>query len=327
MGFLENRWQGRSLVILALRPLSALYCLVISVRNRLYDLRVLASARMPVPVIVVGNITVGGTGKTPLVAWLGEFLRQSGYRPGIVSRGYRGRARVWPQAVSPGSDPAEVGDEPVLLARHARCPVMVGPDRVAAARALLAAHDCDVLISDDGLQHRRLARDIEIVVIDGERRFGNGLCLPAGPLREPVARLMSVQARVVQGSPRAGETGMTFRDAGFRNLATGETRTARDFSGAMELHAVAGIGNPSRFFAHLRNLGLNVHEHAYPDHHAFSTTDLDFGPDATVIMTEKDAVKCERFAGRGHWFLSIEACPDPRLGALILELLKEKHGG
>jgi len=327
MNFLETRWQGRSPLITLLRPLGWVYCLLSSMRNRLYDLRVLTSVRIPVAVIVVGNITVGGTGKTPLVAWLSLLLQRSGYHPGIISRGYRGRARNWPRGVTPDSDPGEVGDEPVLLARRAACPVMVAPDRVAAAHALLAAHHCDIVISDDGLQHRRLGRDIEIVVIDGERRFGNGLCLPAGPLREPMSRLRCVHARVTQGTPQEGETGMTFRDEGLHNLVTLEVRATRDFVGETVIHAVAGIGNPGRFFAYLRSIGLRLHEHPFPDHHRFCARDLHFGDTAPVIMTEKDAVKCVRFARSNHWYLAIEARPDPEFGALILNLLKEKCGG
>ncbi len=325
-GIIQDRWQGRSPLILLLMPLSWIYRLAAEVRNRLYDLRLLASRRLPVPVIVVGNITVGGTGKTPLVVWLSLFLQRAGYRPGIISRGYGGRAAVWPQVLAPNSDPEEVGDEPVLIARRAGCPVVVGPDRVAAARTLLAAHRCDVVISDDGLQHQRLARDIEIVVIDGQRRFGNGLLLPAGPLREPVSRLQRADVLITQGAAHAGERSMELRDTGLRNLASGKACAPSEFAGKT-VHAVAGIGNPGGFFARLRGLGLEVREHPFPDHYRFRPEDLRFGDDAPVIMTEKDAVKCERFARSDYWFLEVEVCPDPGVGALILELLKEKCGG
>ncbi len=324
--FLQEQWQGRSSLILLLMPLGWIYRLISGARNRLYDLHLLASQRLPVPVIVVGNITVGGTGKTPLVIWLSLFLQRAGFRPGIISRGYGGRARVWPRVLALDSDPDEVGDEPVVLARRAGCPVVVGPDRVAAAQALLAAHRCDVVISDDGLQHRRLARDVEIVVIDGQRRFGNGLLLPAGPLREPVSRLQRADVRITQGTACEGEHSMELCGTGLRNLASGETRAIRDFTG-MAVHAVAGIGNPDRFFAKLRGLGLEVQEHPFPDHNRFHPEDLRFGDAAPVIMTEKDAVKCERFARPDCWFLEVEACPDPGFGTLILDLLKEKCGG
>lgn len=326
MNFLETRWLGRTPVIWLLLPLSWLYCAVVWARNRLYDLGLLPSARLPVPVIVVGNITVGGTGKTPLVAWLAQLLKRSGYRPGIVSRGYRGSSRTWPRYVTAASSPDEVGDEPVLLARRAGCPVMVGRDRVAAARVLLAAYRCNIVISDDGLQHRRLARDIEIVVIDGVRRFGNGLCLPAGPLREPVSRLRRVDIRITRGTPQQGETGMAYREVGVRNLATGEVREVRDL-GEAPLHAVAGIGNPGAFFVQLRSLGLRIQEHPFPDHHRFRAEDLAFEGSGPVIMTEKDAVKCTRFARPNLWFLAIEASPDPGFDATILKLLEEKRRG
>ncbi|MHB8346214.1 MAG: tetraacyldisaccharide 4'-kinase [Acidiferrobacterales bacterium] len=309
-----------------LMPLSGIYWVISGIRNRLYDLGLRPIAQLPVPVIVVGNITVGGTGKTPLVLWLSQMLRRAGYRPGIIARGYGGRSETWPRILAADSDPGEVGDEPVLLARRAGCVVAVGPDRVAAARALLAAHHCDVVISDDGLQHRRLGRDIEIVVIDGHRRFGNGLLLPAGPLREPILRLQRADVRVTQGTALAGEHGMELHAQDLRNLVSGKTLAPGDFA-EKKVHAVAGIGNPGRFFATLRELGLDVREHPFPDHHRFRPEDLDFGDSAPVIMTEKDAVKCERFARPDDWFLEVEARLDPRVGVLILELLKEKRGG
>ena len=325
-GWIQDLWQSRSLPVLTLIPLSWLYRLLSGWRNRLYDWRLLPVRRLPVPVIVVGNITVGGTGKTPLVIWLSLFLQRAGYRPGIVSRGYGGQARQWPQVVTPDSDPRQVGDEPVVLARRAGCAVVVGPDRTAAAQRLLAVHRCDIVISDDGLQHRRLGRDIEIVVIDGRRRFGNGLLLPAGPLREPISRLRRTDLRITQGVARDGEHSLVLYPASLRNLASGKSCDARDFAG-QAVHAVAGIGNPDRFFATLRDLGLDVREHPFPDHYRFRPEDLQFADGAPVIMTEKDAVKCERFARPDYWFLEVEARPDPGFGARLVELLKEKCGG
>ncbi len=324
--WLQQRWQGRSVPVLALVPLSWIYGALVGLRRQLYHLGVLRRHRLAVPVIIVGNVTVGGTGKTPLVIWLSRFLLNAGYRPGIITRGYGGQATAWPQAVTPDSDPAQVGDEPVLLARGSGCPVVAGPDRIAAAGALLAAHHCDVLISDDGLQHLHLARDIEIVVIDGQRRFGNGLLLPAGPLREPAARAGRADLRVTQGSARDGEHGMELRAGHLRNLADGRVRALPEFAGCT-VHAVAGIGNPARFFAGLRAAGLVVQEHTFPDHHRFRAQDLEFGDGAPVIMTAKDAVKCERFARPEYWCLEAAAFPDAGFGPSVLRLLKEKSGG
>jgi tetraacyldisaccharide 4'-kinase len=326
MARIERHWYRTTAVSLALWPLSLLYCLMAALRRFLYRAGVLATHRVGAPVIVVGNITVGGSGKTPLVIWLARFLAERGYRPGIVTRGYGGRARHWPQAVTRDADPALVGDEPLLLARRAGCPVMAGPDRVRAAQSLLAGHGCNVVVSDDGLQHYRLARDCEIAVIDGARRFGNGLCLPAGPLRERIARLRSVDIRAVTGqSGRRGELAVTLAETGYVS-SSGERADGERFRG-LRVHAVAGIGNPGRFFAHLRRLGVEPIEHPFPDHHPFTGSDLVFGDDLPVIMTEKDAVKCERIATRPFWYLTIEARPDPALGEAVLKRLKEVGGG
>jgi tetraacyldisaccharide 4'-kinase len=292
-----------------------------------YGVGLFETTRLQVPVVVVGNITVGGTGKTPLVSWLAGHLRQAGYRPGIVSRGYGGNAKTWPRAVTPDSDPAEVGDEPVLLARRAGCPVVVGPDRVADARMLLSEHDCDLIIADDGLQHLALGRDLEIAVVDGMRRLGNGRCLPAGPLREPAARLAGVDFQVCNGSPQGEELGMQL--SGGRLHRVGEDDIVADPAGlaGAPVHAVAGIGNPARFFADLRGLGLEVIEHPFPDHHTYVAADIAFGDGRPVIMTEKDAVKCVAFAGPVHWYLPVQASPDPALGRRILQRLGEQGNG
>lgn len=322
---LTSLWYGSHPLSFALLPLSALFRTVVSVRRFAYRNGLLRSHKLPVPVIVVGNITVGGTGKTPLVIWLVEALRAAGHSPGVVSRGYGGDATAWPQAVSADSDPAEVGDEPVLIARRAACPVMVAPQRVAAARRLIADYACDVIVCDDGLQHYALRRDAEIAVIDGERRLGNGRCLPAGPLRETVARLRSVDLTVVNGAALAGECRMQLSGSVAQSLAAplmerglGEWRGSR-------VHGVAGIGNPGRFFAHLRGQGLNVVEHPFPDHHRFQAEDLRFGDDLPVIMTEKDAVKCRGFAGPLHWYVPVSAQIDgacqQRLQRLLMNIM------
>jgi tetraacyldisaccharide 4'-kinase len=325
MHWLERHWVRRTPVSWALLPLAGLYGLVMDLRRTAYRIGLFRSHRVPAKVVVVGNISVGGTGKTPLVAWLARFLRSQGYLPGIITRGYGGRAASWPQAVRADSDPAMVGDEPVLLARTAGCPVMADPDRVRAAQRLIHDHRCDVVLSDDGLQHYRLARDVEIAVIDGERRFGNRWRLPAGPLREAVSRLDSVDACVTQGVPAAGELAMSLEVQGLFPVKSDVAVSADHFRG-QTVHAVAGIGNPARFFALLRRLGLTVIEHPFPDHHPYVNADLAFGDDAPILMTEKDAVKFERLGVAG-WYLKVAAQPDARLGDLVLRRLKENAGG
>jgi len=261
---------------------------------------------LPVPVVVVGNITVGGTGKTPLVIALVHALRARGLKPGVLSRGY-GREGSKIQLLDAASDAIQVGDEPMLI-HAAGIPVAVGRDRLAAGRLLLARHDCDVIVADDGLQHIALRRDVEICVIDGARRFGNGLLLPAGPLREPIARLDTVDFRVCNGD-EAHANEVPMRLIGDRAIPLrdpGAGRALSDFAG-QRVHAVAGIGNPARFFAMLRHAGLDIVEHAFPDHHGFIAGELDFGDTAPVLMTEKDAVKCRPFASPRHWQVPVRA--------------------
>ncbi len=327
---LDHYWYSNNPISVLLMPLSWLFCLVIMLRRAVYRAGLRKVTRLPVPVIVVGNISVGGTGKTPLVAWLVEHLKQAGYSPAIVSRGYGGAARQWPQQVDAGSDPALVGDEAVLLAQRCGCPMAVAPNRVAAARKVLENAVCDIIISDDGLQHYALGRDIEIAVIDGTRRFGNGYCLPAGPLREPQGRLKSVDLVVVNnGQAGQGQFSMRLHGGLIRNVCDESlTRQPADIQGQV-IHAVAGIGHPVRFFDHLKSLGMTIIEHAFPDHHPFMAQDVQFGDNAPVIMTEKDAVKCRRFAGTQHWYLPVDAELDEDFGKQLLNLLalrKVKNG-
>jgi len=336
---LERHWYRITPLHLILLPVSLIFRLLAATRRTLYRSGMLASEKLPVPVIVVGNITVGGSGKTPLTLHLVQQLLDNGWHPGIISRGFGGSAAS-PQAVYDSSDPAEVGDEPVLMAQRKLCPVWIGRDRPAAARELLRAHpECDVILSDDGLQHYRLQRDVEIAVVDGVRRFGNAFLLPAGPLREPVARLAEVDAVVVNGGIEPidcySDSGHAYRmqlhGETFYNLLNPEaTMQAADFLG-QRLHAIAGIGHPQRFFAHLQKLGLAVLAHPYPDHHRYTSGDLDY-PDAdAILMTEKDAVKCaglsERDTGQAEkiwpaekcWVLRVDAQLDPALTLHILE--------
>jgi len=304
---LQEIWYGGRKPGIALRALAGLFAAASGIRRALYSAGLLPRMRLPVPVIVVGNITVGGTGKTPLVIALVEGLRARGRKPGVISRGYGGSARGVAR-VDARSDPRVVGDKARLIFDATGAPVGVGRDRVAAGRALLASGDVDVLVADDGLQHYRLQRDIEICVIDGERRFGNGRLLPAGPLREPVSRLDRVDFRVCNGDePRSGETAMTL--SGETAVALDDvarSRPLRDFAG-QRVHAVAGIGNPGRFFAHLRAAGIDVIEHPFADHHAYITGDLDFGDDLPILMTEKDAVKCRPSARSDSWSVPVRA--------------------
>lgn len=278
---------------------------VVGLRRWAYALGLRRSARLSVPVVVIGNLTAGGTGKTPLVAWLANELRQRGWSPGIVTRGY-GAAAHDARRLPPGAEPAEYGDEPVLLAQATRCPVAIGRWRAAAAQLLIDRDDVDVLISDDGLQHWALARDYEVVLIDGQRGFGNGRLLPAGPLREPVERLSRVDAVVVNGGHHPGAHLMQVRAErvlSLRDLAHAKPLSA--FAG-QRIHAVAGIGNPRRFFDLLRGHGLSVDEHPYPDHHAFDGSELKFDDDRPILITEKDAGKCAPHADGRIWVVPIE---------------------
>ncbi len=285
-------WYGGAPVPWLLRAMATLYASLMAVRRRLYRLGLKRATDLPVPVLVIGNITVGGTGKTPLTAWLATELTRRGWRPGIVSRGYGGNENN--TAMLPlDADPAQYGDEPVWLMRAAHCPVAIGRRRAEAARLLLARVGCDVILCDDGLQHWSMARDLEILVIDGERRFGNGLLLPAGPLREATERAGRVDYVVVNGEP-AGPDEYAMRVSATRLVAVNDLTHARpiqSFEG-QEVHAVAGIGNPERFFRMLERQGLQVVRHAFPDHHHFRRSDFDFDRALPIVMTEKDAVKC-----------------------------------
>ena len=297
-------------------PLSFLYGLVMSVRGLFYRLGLRHRVRVAAPVVVVGNLTVGGTGKTPLVAWLSSHLAACGMRVAIVSRGYGGKARGVTR-VTVHSRPSEVGDEPLLLARRAAATVFIGKDRVATAQAAVK-DGADVVVCDDGLQHLALVRQCEIVVIDGQRGFGNGCVLPRGPLREGPRRLRRVNAVVVNGAITAPGfqlprfvTGTRFdmqmRPGDARPVAgSGALRSLSSFRGS-GVHAVAAIGNPQRFFDMLRNAGLTVYEHPFADHHPFKSGDLNFGDSLPVLMTEKDAVKCAAFADERCWYVPVTA--------------------
>lgn len=319
-----KHWYGRGALAWLLWPASLLFGAVASFRRLFFRLRIFRSHDIGISVIVVGNLTAGGSGKTPLVLRIVEILREHGWRPGIVSRGYGGSAAE-PREANIASDPAEVGDEPILLARRSGCPVWVAPDRVAACRALRAQHpECNVIVTDDGLQHYALRRDVEICVVDA-RGFGNGLLQPAGPLREPASRLHSVDAVVTHGAKGVAGYAMTLEGDRLVSLTDArELRAAKSFAG-QRVHAVAGIGDPKRFFLHLARFGLKVLPHPFPDHHPFRAGDFAFGDSDPVVMTEKDAVKCKRIA-RDHaqaqfWVLPVSASLDPAFERWLLEKL------
>jgi tetraacyldisaccharide 4'-kinase len=303
---LQQIWYGGRAPSLLLRMLSVVYAGVAKVRSAAYASGLLRRVRLPVPVVIVGNITAGGTGKTPLTIALVDALRARGFVPGVVSRGYGGSADA-PTAVNTSTDPFVAGDEACLIARATRAPVAVGRDRTAAARLLLQA-GIDVLIADDGLQHYKLCRDVEICVIDGSRRFGNGRLLPAGPLREPPARADACDFRVCNGAGAAeGQIGMRLVADEVTGLGDPQKRRRLgDFLG-QRVHAVAGIGNPTRFFTQLGDAGIDVIEHPFDDHHRFVREDIVFDDALPVLKTQKDAVKCDRFAGAEHWVVPVRA--------------------
>lgn len=296
-------WYGRAGWLLLLFPLALLFRLIAGLRRSF-----ISPQSCGAPVIIVGNITVGGSGKTPAVLALAEFCRHRGYRVGIVSRGYGGQAPHYPYLLDAATEPSIAGDEPCLIARRSGLPVAVAPDRLAAAKLLVEQERCNIIISDDGLQHYRLARDIEILLLDGQRGFGNGFCLPVGPLREPIARASQVDLTIINGGSDtlSGHTMLLVGETAI-NLSSGERRGFSAWPEAeRRIHAVAGIGNPSRFFQALRSKGFEVIEHAFADHHAFTTADICFADHCQVIMTEKDAVKCAQFNLENCWMLPVD---------------------
>ena len=301
-----------------LRPLSWTYRGVLWLRLGLYWLGLKRVYRAPVPVVVVGNVTVGGTGKTPLVIWLAHHFKSRGFKPAVVTRGYGGKARHWPQWVTAQSDPKQVGDEAVLIAERSLCPVVAGPNRVLAIKRLIQAHSVNLILCDDGLQRLDFVHDLDIVVIDATRGFGNGLLLPAGPCREPPARKGRRDLTVYHGESAEAHLSMCLAPTAWLKVdAKQSTQKPLTEFMAQSAHAVAGIGNPQRFFDLLRALGVRVQEHAYPDHFAFTSSDFDFGDDRPVLMTEKDAVKCRKFTLANAWALQVEAVVDTRFRAKI----------
>lgn len=312
---LPHLWARTGVLTLLLSPLALVFSVVSGLRRLAYRRGWLVALRVGVPVIIVGNVTAGGSGKTPMVIWLVNWLRAQGYRPGVVSRGYGGTARGCVDVQS-GSRSGEVGDEPLLIHIKTAAPVVVGRDRVAAARTLLARHPgVDVIVSDDGLQHYRLQRDIELAVIDAASGLGNGWPLPAGPLREPRSRLDSVDAviQVVRGataSPAVDRGWRAYYSMGraWRLRAPADKSALHDLP-QREWLAATGIGRPQGFFDMLAARGIRFRPHAFADHHVFQPQDLP--ADAAVLMTEKDAVKCAGFAGNDWWAVELDVAPEP----------------
>jgi tetraacyldisaccharide 4'-kinase len=290
-----------------MRALSAVFGLLRILRSLVFRLGLRRIHQFSIPVIVVGNITVGGTGKTPLVIHLTEILKSAGYRPGVVSRGYGSDTRAGSRLVTAECGTSDVGDEPLLIQRRTGVPVVVGSDRVAGIERLLEDQEVNVIVSDDGLQHLKMGRDLEIVVVDGQRRFGNGRLLPAGPLREPTSRLESVDFVVVNNATDSSELSMALKGDILVRLNDRSECPLSGFAGR-KVSAVAGIGNPERFFRQLEAANIEIDRHPFPDHHVFSPSDLAQFEQLTVIMTEKDAVKCSARSGQDWWVLPVEAC-------------------
>jgi tetraacyldisaccharide 4'-kinase len=331
---IERTWYGDSALRWLLLPLTLLFALITSARRLLFRLRLLPVKSADVPVVVVGNITVGGTGKTPIAIWIAKELRDRGWSPGIVSRGYRGTVGSSPLEVDADSDPAVVGDEPVMIAAESQCPVVVHPNRIAAVRMLVAG-GADVVIADDGLQHYRLARDVEIAVVDGERGTGNGMLLPSGPLREPAGRLSHVDSVLVQGSfdddmpvkLPGGKVARRFRlrASAVSRLDGSIVRHLDDFSGT-RVCAIAGIGNPERFFRMLEAHGIEVLRRPLPDHSAIEQRDLLTAGDVPVFMTAKDAVKCRALDTTNCWQVGVDVEFEEGAGEALMETIIQAVG-
>lgn len=320
--WLENIWYNNGSGKELLLPLTGLYCLI-NQGQRWFQTRNLPS--LSCPVIVVGNITVGGTGKTPLTIYLVKLLQSMGYKPAIITRGYGGRAVYWPQSVVASSDPYMVGDEAVLMAISTGVPVYAGANRLASIKDCLDKHDCDVIISDDGMQHYKMPRDIQIAVIDGERKLGNGLCLPAGPLREPKKRLAHCDFIIKNGGgwdkAKSQWIEMIMAGTELMNLKQEKIKPLKSFQ-AQTVNAVTGIGNPQRFYTTLENAGLKLIKHSFPDHYQFQQVDLEFDNTFPILMTEKDAVKCHSFASDKCWYLPVQARLDKHFDKQFIDLFK-----
>ncbi|CAH0990005.1 Tetraacyldisaccharide 4'-kinase [Sinobacterium norvegicum] len=333
MARLQDRWYQPESVddwsVRLLKPLAAVVKTVARRRYRDFTANPAAQDKPRCPVIVVGNITVGGTGKTPVVIYLIELLRRQGFTPGVVSRGYGGKAGHYPMRVTADSLGSEAGDEPLLIASRTGCPVVVDPNRTQAISALLSQTDCDIVISDDGLQHFAMARDLDIVVVDGHRGLGNQLCLPAGPLREPVERLADVdfilhnstEATLPTAANGVAQAVFTLQPGDAINCFDHSRRGVKTLAELGDIAAIAGIGHPQRFFSMLTTLGLSTTNTGYADHYAYSAQDLADKHEPVIVMTEKDAVKCRDFADRRCWYIPIEAIFPPSFDRQLIDAI------
>jgi len=321
--WLQSAWYHGHPALHLLRPLEWLYRAVVK-RKRQRFLAGEQVYRPPVPLIVMGNLTVGGTGKTPLILWLIEHCRARGLRVGVVSRGYGAKPPTLPFRVTTQESAAVCGDEPLMLVKRSGVPLMIDPNRSRAVQALLKEEPLDLILSDDGLQHYRLARDLELVLIDQTRGLGNRHCLPAGPLREPPERLKSVDTCLINGASSDSEDGFAFnlKPVALVHLASGHTEALSYFPAEQKLHALAAIGNPERFFRTLEALGWQPIRHPLPDHAAPNLKQLNFSPDLPLVMTEKDAVKCASIAPPNSWYLKVDAAPSPAFMAWFDQQLK-----
>ncbi len=322
---LDEVWYKDCFIGTWLMPFSMVFIDVSRFRRYLYKKGYKTVTQLPVPVVIVGNLTVGGAGKTPLVIYLVEQLQAAGFHPGVVSRGYGGKSEAVTQRVTQQSDADLIGDEPLLIAQRTRCPVAVGAVRAEAAQLLIENNQCDVIVSDDGLQHYALHRDIEVLVIDGVRRFGNNFCLPSGPLREPQERMRDVDFIVCNGGSEReeGEILMQLQGDVAINMHTQERKRLSDFNG-QQCHAFAGIGYPQRFFDLLKEQGLSCQTHPFPDHYRYTQKEIQFNSADAIFMTEKDAVKCMKIATEKHWYVPVEAVLEQKFIEAFVALLKKK---
>ena len=319
---IEKLWYTKNFTSTLLLPLSWLFGLVASIRHIIGKKNSLNTELKNIYIIVVGNLTVGGSGKTPLVSYLALRCQSENLKVGIIMRGYKRKDSILIEVLS-DSAVETVGDEALMLKQKTACPVAIAANRCEAAKYLNEKYNLDVIISDDGLQHYRLPRNLEIVVIDGEREFGNSRCLPAGPLREPISRLTSADLIVCNGENEKYEYQYYSAFDKVISLADDTINKALDSFCDIKVHALAGIGHPKRFFTMLEDAGLQVIMHPFPDHHRFNRSDLEFNDDFPILMTEKDAVKCRQFAKENTWYVPLTITPNKKLDDQLSKLLED----
>lgn len=323
--YLLNHWHQKSKPALPLLLLSRIYGLILSLRKKLYQKKLLKTLQLPIPVIVVGNITVGGTGKTPVVIYLAKYLQSEGFKPGIVTRGYHNRLKHYPYLVKENDLAKNVGDEALLLAKTTHVPVMIDPKRARAASTLFQKYHCDILLSDDGLSHYALGRTVEIALIANPTRYANTELLPAGPYREPIARLGEIPLQIAKEAGRAPFQ-LILKPTQLRKVNDPSQKKPLDAFLNLPIVAIAGIGDPENFFVTLKTLGYQFIEAPKPDHHSFSPKDFDPCQENIVIMTAKDAVKCQEFAPDNAWYLEVTPEITPSIGETLLKHLRSENG-